>query len=230
MSFGARITNTSGAILIDPSYKNLSLAHKVTFSTSYQSIQEIGLANAVAPIIALSSTAAAGVIAVDKRNGVNYWYVCGTGAGTCTAYVFDLPVRAASGHGMMVFDESGAPVFNSAQGLLRVVEQFAVPFDYRYPGSFPTVTRNYNPGSYAVAIGVPRYQDYDGNYRITSDGVITYGNAVTVVRNVTYPGYNGNFPNYNPTYPSGDWMYQHGTQRLPAYSAANALTINVAGM
>jgi hypothetical protein len=230
MSFGARITNTSGAVLIDPSYRNLSLVHKVTFGTAYRSIQEIGVANAVAPIIAIASTASAGVIATDLRNGVTYWYVCGTGPGTCTAYVFDLPIRPASGNGMMVYNESGSPVFNSGQGLLRVVEQFAVPFDYRFPGSFPTVTRNYNPGSYAVAVGVPRYQDYDGSYGIKSDGITTGSNFVTVARNVTYPGYNGRSPNYNPAYPSGDWMYQHGTGTLPGYSQALALTINVSGL
>jgi hypothetical protein len=189
------------------------------------------LANAVAPIVAISSTASAGVIATDKRNGVTYWYICGTGAGTCTVYVFDLPVADGSGYGMMVYNESGAPVFNSALGLLRVVEQFAVPFDYRFPSSFPTMTRYYNPGTYAVAVGNPRYQDYDGgDNTIKSDGIITYGNAVQVVRNVTYPGYNGNRPVTNPPYPSGDWMYQHGTKRLPGYSAANAITINVAGL
>lgn len=144
MTNGLRITNTSGYLQIDSTYKNHSLRTKGTVMTtaSYGSARSnstatITVANCANPFIFFRSS-----VYVSNMNltvsGSTYSFIVqaeGTVGQSVDYYVFDEPIQQSPTHGLRLYNETtGALVFESGQKYLRIVD-YQMNLSYASSGS-----------------------------------------------------------------------------------------------
>jgi len=183
MAFGATFVNDSGAAVIDGTYKNMGLRVKQEFAVGAGGVYAVTIYNAVAPILFINCTGYAGFYRVVESGSTFTFYIKAASGGVCTAYIFDVPAPTVSTYGMVVKNAAGVTIFNTESNYLRIVDFFGVYGSPNTPGYFPSYTRTYPSGKYAVAIGVPRTR-YPYNEQGYVDGINTTATAINLVSNV----------------------------------------------
>lgn len=130
MAFGAKIINTASSVQIDQDFKNLALVAKSTIVTTVSSPSGYSYVDltisGVNPVLALRCTTRACYYFYVTNSGSNWTYRiyvnnATAGADTITYYVFDEPpAPVMSGFGMVIFNASAQPCFDSRHKYLRV--------------------------------------------------------------------------------------------------------------
>lgn len=222
MTYGMSVTNTSGDLVIDNTYKNMGLRQKVLFSLSAGGEQTITLTGAANPLLFISASGSGvGVIQAGISGSTYTWVIRAAGTSSGYVYVFDTPVNASSSYGLVVFDGSGNQVFNSDNKYIRVVDVFNCSFSgggFNTTSNVPTVSRSYASSSYAVCIATPR-AGFDGfnTGAIRTDAISTTSTGISISNTITKSF-------------SGPWSTHTGLVTLAATSGnVSAMTIDVTG-
>lgn len=231
MTFGAVISNTSGVTIINNSYKNMRLVKQETHSVSAGSTVAITVSNFSVPIIALSSNASSAVLGRYLSGGVLTFYVKSATAGSFTAYIFDDTPSAviSDTYGMQVFGSGGQLLFNGGDKYLRVLGVLPVPYNTRFPGSYPDATASYPVANAAVVLGFLRNKtrgSYTNPTNLTYDVINTSGGSVRISMTGDMSIAGASFPA-----PGSDrWLYYYsGTPQGGPNSVAISLVADVSG-
>ena len=187
MSYGLTVYNQSNNVIIDSDYRNMVLRQKntLTFTPTQQSYGNVivnvdrksfSLSNAVNPIIFIKSSIGVGLTNITNSGSTYTWTISSNTAGSCTVYIFDLIQSPQTTYGMQVFDASGSVVFNSDNQYMKVIDIFNVPWS---SSTWPSVSRSYSSGNYAVSIGCPRTIALIGG-SLDTDSIICNSTSVSL--------------------------------------------------
>ena len=194
MSYGFAAYNSSGYLLIDNTYQNLSLQVKQTFSLSSGATTTVTYSNGVSPLLFINSSGYTGILQFGVSGTTYTWIIHCASTSTGSFYIFDQPLaNATTGYGMIVRNAAGSQVFNSTNKYLRVVDLLSVSFSISgdVGVSGPTVNATYPSATYAVCVAQPRANVIlsSGGNTLTVDGIQTTSTGVSIACNnsVTYP-------------------------------------------
>lgn len=134
MAAGVEVFNTSGHILIDSTYKNLSLAETHDIYVEYGASLYGNTPNlsyyGENPVVAVGETGGIPVVLWwTKKTGNTYSYYFSTNRGSSgwvRIYIFDAPDEKPKSAGLQVFSGSGELVFDSDRRYLKPLEFWSV--------------------------------------------------------------------------------------------------------
>lgn len=128
MAIGITITGTSGAVQIDELYKNLAVVASGSSTTDTPNIfgysKDITLSSGTSPLIAIKCDSFHAVVGLAV-SGASYTWTIAVDAPSGTSFdywIFDSPSSSAATMGMLVWDASGALVFDSGLKYLRIAD------------------------------------------------------------------------------------------------------------
>jgi hypothetical protein len=142
MPAGLQVFNDSGVTQIDETYRNAVLRLHQTVSNG----QTVSLANCVAPIMAMYSTAGLTCMETGVAGSTYSWRFSGSGE----VFVFDQPPTppALHGFGLQVFTSAGALAFDAGIDQMRVAGVGSIwchPF-YNPSSSYPSLEQTLSTG------------------------------------------------------------------------------------
>ena len=189
MTYGFEAYNTSGYLLIDNTYQNLSLQIKQTYSLSAGASTTVTLTNAFSPMLFINASGYVGLTNFYISGTTAIWTLQAASTSTGAFYVFDQPLaNATTGYGMIVRNAAGTQVFNSTNKYLRVVDVLSVPYSNSNTGvSGPNVTGTYPSATYACCLSMPRLEEYasGGGNVVATDAINTTSTSVTISHNLS---------------------------------------------
>ena len=216
MSYGVLIKSSDGSVLLDEAYINYSLTNKLDFATYNGSLTAVTSMTDRAPILAIHCEGKAGIVGCVFNGGYRTWYIAGSIAGQCTAYVFDRIVSTKTDtHGLHIYDVNGILRVSSAEGYLGVVDIFETASYYQ---NNPVVNRTYAPGKYAVILGTPRVNAHTSPYY--ADGITCTTSTIKIEMGV--------YVNTN-SLPGYAWVSKAGNSVSQRTTYSNAMVIDVSG-
>lgn len=131
MPSGLQVFNENGGFIIDGTYMNLCLAKKETKSSQPQgNFNQISFSylasdpTEIPPVLAISCDKRVIISGPVVSAGGQYdWLVISyAGPATATGYIFRGPPATGGNHGMQVFNDSGALVFDSTFPYMRIID------------------------------------------------------------------------------------------------------------
>jgi len=187
MSYGLQAKNQNNDVVIDSDFRNFVFKQKQVLSFSPVSErsgmtiiniarQTVTYYGGISPIIAIKTNGEVGITQLDISGSTYTWTFSANTATGCTVYIFDVPTTVSGTTGIQVFDGSSQCVFNSENKYMKVIDTFPITWGN---SSWPTVTRTYTSGDYAVAIGCPRTVRIIGGSADT-DAITASATTVTV--------------------------------------------------
>ena len=232
MAFGAEVRNAAGNMVIDMTYRNLSLQRKQTFSLAARASLTVTQTGAVAPLMAIQADNYVGMQGMYVSGTSFSWIItAGATAATGACYIYDKPHAShVSSFGLAVYDDAGVEIFNSDNKYLRVVSVMDVPWsayysgpDYFYETTGATASASLPTSNYAVCLSQSRslvqlINTSNYTYQVTFDGVKTTTTSAFVSQVCT------------TSFIAGGSNYFPGVFALSGSGTKPALVIDVTGL
>ena len=191
MAFSLQVQNTTGNVVIDTTYQNLSLQQKYDFNVSAGATFSVVQTNCDAPLMAINASGYVGFYGLGVSGSTYTWRFKASEASSGSIYIFDKPHPShVASFGLKVLASDGTTeIFNSDNKYLRVVDTIDVSWtggvDYiSAQVTGPTASKTgLASAKYAVCASMSRVKATSlGNnyYRRTFDGVKSDATSVSI--------------------------------------------------
>jgi hypothetical protein len=191
MAFGLEVRNTTNNLVVDLTYRNLSLQQKYDFNIGAGVTFSIVQTNCDAPLMAINASGYVGFYGLGVSGSTYTWRFKSSEASVGSVYIFDKPHSAhTSTFGMKVMAADGTTeIFNSDNKYLRVVDVLDVPWTGGADAISPQVTgptatkTGLASAKYAVCASMSRVRAIslgNNNFRRIFDGVKSDTTSVSV--------------------------------------------------
>lgn len=130
MTFGFEVKNSTGDVIVDMTYQNLSLQLKQDFNVAAGGTFSVSRAGCISPMMCVNATNYVGFYKASVSGSTYTWELKASSAASGSVYIFDKPHSAhVSTFGMKMLASDGATeVFNSDNKYLRVAGILDVPW------------------------------------------------------------------------------------------------------
>ena len=197
MALGLSVVNSTGNVVVDMTYQNLSLKVKQDFSLGAGGTTSVTATGCVAPMLCINASGYTGFYGATVSGSTYTWRIKAAEASSGTFYVFDQPHPAhTSSFGLKLLASDGvSEIFNSDNKYLRVAGILNIPWSasfsnqaFVYVVTGGTATNSSLPSAkYAVCASMSRVNSVslgNNNFRRTFDGVKTTATSVSVAQTV----------------------------------------------
>lgn len=191
MAFGLEVRNTTDNLVVDMTYRNLSLQQKYDFNIASGATFTVVQTNCDAPLMAINASGYVGFYGLGVSGSTYTWRFKSSEASSGSVYIFDKPHSSSSStFGMKVLASDGTTeIFNSDNKYLRVVDVLDVPWTASTNAISPQVTgadankTGLTSAKYAVCASMSRVRAIslgNNNFRRIFDGVKSDATSVSV--------------------------------------------------
>lgn len=180
MSYGLRVNNDAGNLVIDATYQNMHLQSKSVFGLSAGGEHTVSTPYTEGVLFLSVVGGFAGII--EQGAAGNSWVIRAASACTVSAYIFTPGTPKREAWGMEVYSDTGVLVFSSAASALRVRDLNLLPFR-NDTETFASFQKGYGV-AVAACVSIPRTKLISGSSKVRTDAINTDGGVLTVAHNL----------------------------------------------
>lgn len=180
MSYGLRVNNDAGNLVIDATYQNMHLQSKSVFGLSAGGEHTVSTPYTEGVLFLSVVGGFAGII--EQGAAGNSWVIRAASVCTVSAYIFTPGTPKREAWGMEVYSDTGVLVFSSAASALRVRDLNLLPFR-NDTETFASFQKGYGV-AVAACVSIPRTKLISGSSKVRTDAINTDGGVLTVAHNL----------------------------------------------